>query len=386
MADGTFPSRISRNGSVNASGNALFVKLTDETNQSIIDASGNLQVILASNSGVDIGDVDVTSIIPGTGSTNLGKAEDSIHTSGDVGVMMLAVRQDTQTDLGADGDYVPFSIDADGALRVSGNFANNAEQTEDNTHTTGDVGNFILAVRNDANTVLTTTDGDYSAIAVADDGAVHVDDGGNSLTVDDGGSSLTIDGTVSATQSGIWNIGTVSTLTSITNDVSIDDGGNSITVDDGGVNLNVDIAEQSLTALKISKDANANSETNPIYVQSVDTAVSASEVHDFDEAVDVAGAGSSNHDYTVTGTTFLLKSIIVASSGNSKFEVQTGPVATLVTRAVGFITGREGDTKQITFDPAIEVPVTSTGTIRVIKTNTEGSAQSLYSTIIGNDV
>ena len=57
------------------------------------------------------------------------------------------------------------------------------------------------------------------------------------LTVDDGGGSLTVDGTVAATQSGTWNIGT---LTSITNDVSIDDGGNSITVDDGGSSLTVD--------------------------------------------------------------------------------------------------------------------------------------------------
>ena len=47
-------------------------------------------------------------------------AEDAVHVSGDIGTMALAVRQDTQADFGADGDYVPLSIDADGALRVSG--------------------------------------------------------------------------------------------------------------------------------------------------------------------------------------------------------------------------------------------------------------------------
>src|SRR3990167_4942947 len=47
-------------------------------------------------------------------------AEDAAHVSGDIGTMALAVRQDTQVDFGADGDYVPLSIDADGALRVSG--------------------------------------------------------------------------------------------------------------------------------------------------------------------------------------------------------------------------------------------------------------------------
>jgi len=38
------------------------------------------------------------------------------------------------------------------------------------------------------------------------------------------------------------------------------------------------------------------------------------------------------------------------------------------------------------FDPAKEVPVTSTGTVRLIRTNRQGQAQDLYSTIIGNDI
>lgn len=75
---------------------------------------------LAANSGVDIGDVDVTSIIPGSGATNLGKAEDGAHASGDVGVMALAVRTATApTDKSAgntDGDYEPLQVDANGRL------------------------------------------------------------------------------------------------------------------------------------------------------------------------------------------------------------------------------------------------------------------------------
>ena len=47
------------------------------------------------------------------------KAEDAAHSSGDKGVMFLGVRQDSQADFGADGDYVPLSIDADGKLRVA---------------------------------------------------------------------------------------------------------------------------------------------------------------------------------------------------------------------------------------------------------------------------
>jgi hypothetical protein len=72
---------------------------------------------LTANSGVDIGDVDVTSIVPGTGATNLGKAEDAGHTSGDTGVYVLAVRDDAlAAHSGADGDYESFHTDAAGAL------------------------------------------------------------------------------------------------------------------------------------------------------------------------------------------------------------------------------------------------------------------------------
>ena len=72
---------------------------------------------LAANDGVDIGDVDVTSVVPGTGATNLGKAEDAAHTSGDVGVMSLAVRNDDVAALGgADGDYAPLQVNAAGSL------------------------------------------------------------------------------------------------------------------------------------------------------------------------------------------------------------------------------------------------------------------------------
>lgn len=74
-------------------------------------------VTLTANSGVDIGDVDVTSVVPGSGATNLGKAEDAAHVSGDVGVMALALRDDTlNVKSGTEDDYEPLHTDANGAL------------------------------------------------------------------------------------------------------------------------------------------------------------------------------------------------------------------------------------------------------------------------------
>jgi hypothetical protein len=56
----------------------------------------------------------------GAGASSLGKAEDAQHASGDLGVMLLAVRKDTASALaGADADYIPLIVDASGRLHVA---------------------------------------------------------------------------------------------------------------------------------------------------------------------------------------------------------------------------------------------------------------------------
>ena len=75
---------------------------------------------LAANSGVDIGDVDVTSVIPGVAATSLGKAIQSAQGGTDTGVAALVVRNDALADLsGADGDYAPLQVNKTGALNVT---------------------------------------------------------------------------------------------------------------------------------------------------------------------------------------------------------------------------------------------------------------------------
>lgn len=351
---------------VNNAGGASAVNIQDGGNSITIDGT----VTLGPNSGVDIGDVDVTSVVPGTGATNLGKAEDTAHTSGDVGVMSLGVRNDlgantlsgtngdytpfatdqygkqftvservhntahTPSDIGsfvlavrndnatsqaatsnnsyasisvdefgkvygaetkqedtahtsgqtgsfvlgvrndsnaamtsADGDYSPIAVNANGAvainitadaiglateatlLQVDTNVLDVQNQikimqhNEDDTASDGDTGVFVLAVRNDANAVTTSNDGDYSQISVNSKGAVAINDGGNSITVDGTvgvSGTVTVSGTVAATQSGTWVLGANSGVdigdVTINNAggasaVNIQDGGNSITVD-----------------------------------------------------------------------------------------------------------------------------------------------------------
>lgn len=65
-------------------------------------------------------DVDVTRVVPGTGATNLGKAEDGAHASGDTGLYILAVRQASLAPTSqADGRYESVQTDEVGQLKVT---------------------------------------------------------------------------------------------------------------------------------------------------------------------------------------------------------------------------------------------------------------------------
>lgn len=69
----------------------------------------------------NIGDVDVLTVIPGTGATQLGKAVDSAAGGTDTGVAMLAIRDDSLDSLTpAEGDYTHLRVNSTGALHVTG--------------------------------------------------------------------------------------------------------------------------------------------------------------------------------------------------------------------------------------------------------------------------
>lgn len=126
-----------------AGGHAQVVKLAISTDGSgtLIPADGTdgLLVNLGANNDVtvsgtvtanlaagtnNIGDVDVLSVVPGTGASNLGKAEDAAHSDGDVGVMMLGVVNNTPS--AVTGDYATLSIATNGGVMVGGCTAHDA--------------------------------------------------------------------------------------------------------------------------------------------------------------------------------------------------------------------------------------------------------------------
>lgn len=68
-------------------------------------------------------------------------------------------------------------VNADGSINVNADIdiVNGAEKVEDAAHTSGDVGQFVLAVRQDVLASSTSDDGDYAAFKVNAQGALYVE-------------------------------------------------------------------------------------------------------------------------------------------------------------------------------------------------------------------
>ena len=140
---------------------AVVTSADGDYSQVSVDSAGRQKVIvegslpagtngigkLTANDGIDIGDVTinnaagaaavniqdggnsitvdgsvsiVTSMVPGTAATNLGKAEDAVAANGDTGVAMLGVRNDAAASkTSADGDYSMFATDSAGRIGIA---------------------------------------------------------------------------------------------------------------------------------------------------------------------------------------------------------------------------------------------------------------------------
>ena len=140
--------------------------------------AGSLPVYLIGKNSVVY--TAINNILPGTAATNLGKAEDSSHVTGDVGVFGLGVANTNAATLAAEGDYVggahgtngSYLVDIKRALQVSD--AGSLLKAEDATHATGDAGVLSLGVSNtDLGGALCNSSGDYCPIATAVNGALY---------------------------------------------------------------------------------------------------------------------------------------------------------------------------------------------------------------------
>ena len=222
LADGTADSTtVIASGNGVAAGALRVTLASDGTGIVALTTSTASIGKLAANSGVDIGDVDITSIIPGTGATNLGKAIDTALGATDTGVLALTVRDDalaTLTEI--DGDISALRVDSTGRL-----WCNVSNTVTVGSHAVTNAGTFAVQVDGSALTALQLIDD----MIYADDGAWTGDSSKHGLvggiyqsspqTVTDGRTApiqltvngyqiVTVNGTVTVGSHAVTNAGT----------------------------------------------------------------------------------------------------------------------------------------------------------------------------------
>jgi hypothetical protein len=181
--------------------------------------------------------VQVSSQVPGTGATNLGKAEGSAYAAGHTVVGVAGVRNDAGTIPAGvdDGDYMLPQFDANGALYVTGG-GGGTQYVEDAAAAANPTASALNLIRDDARGgSLTSTDGDNVAARGTNAGELyvkHVD----AIPVTDNAGSLTVDNAaLSVTGGGVEASALRVTIASDSTGVlSVDDNGGSLTVDNGG--------------------------------------------------------------------------------------------------------------------------------------------------------
>ncbi len=106
-------------------------------------------------------------------------AEDSVHTSGDLGLQVLGVRRDADTSpVSADGDYHHMVFDENGRLKVSASVEVDSDYVynEDQASAGGELGAYVLAIRQDTLASSTSADGDFASFKVNAPGELYVVD------------------------------------------------------------------------------------------------------------------------------------------------------------------------------------------------------------------
>jgi fibronectin-binding autotransporter adhesin len=303
------------------------------------------RVTLATNVGLpagtnNIGDVDILSVVPGTGATNLGKLEDAGHTSGDVGVMVLAVRRDANTTLAdTTGDYAPVQVDANGNLKVAviaGGGTGGTSLTDEDAFTLGTTAFTPVGAVYNA-TPDTVTDGDAGALQMTTARGLHVH------LVDAAGASQSVGGGTQYTEDAAAAANPVGNALNLVRD---DARGGSLTTTDGdnvaarGTNAG-ELYVKHVDAIPVTDNSGSltvdNAGTFAVQVSSLPASTNTIEV-----------VGDAAHDATLAGNPVLMGGASsaaaptdVSADGEAvrAWHLRNGAAATVITAAGALIPG-----------------------------------------------
>jgi hypothetical protein len=301
-------------------------------------------------------------------------AEDAEHTTADVGQFVLGVRNDTLGTLGdASGDYVPFQMNASGALyvEISSSGTGSGVHVDDAAFTLGSHSGMMMMGFAGTQSVDAN---DAGAIAMETDGSVHIHDGGNTITVDG-----TVTANLSATDNAVLD----------TIDAVLD----TIKTDTGTIDSDTDAIKTAVEAVNQAAEGTISATTQRVTIATDDDGVAhlatiagaVSTQMQVDIVADGAGLATSanqladGHNVTIDN-----------SSGGSAVNIQDGGNTITVDGTVTANLSSTDNAVLDTIDAVLDTIKTDTGTIDsdtdAIKTATESSNTHLgnmfYDTVV----
>lgn len=154
LFDGTGNALSSTGGALHVSATNLDIRDLTHVSDSVKIGDGTDFLAINADGSINVNGTDVYD-------------EDSAHSSGAKGSLSLVVRKDTPGSLvDADGDYAPLQVDDQGRLRVAGSISLDGQYSEDSVHTSGNIGIYNLAVRSDVPAIGSSASGDYASQTV----------------------------------------------------------------------------------------------------------------------------------------------------------------------------------------------------------------------------
>jgi hypothetical protein len=290
--------------------------------------------------------------------------EDDAHTSGDSGAFVLGVRNDVRGSLvSADGDYSSFQVNASGDVRTRDDDANT---TLTSIETSVQLIDDMIFAEDSAHT---------TGAAGAHVLAVRQDTLASSVDADGDYASLKVD-----------SLGRLYTKADVALDISKAEDSVHVSGDEGIFMLAVrNDNGTTLTDADGDYSAIAVDKTGAVKVTVVDPTLATSEVRDHNTTVDLAvGPIPANHDYTVTAATTLKAGKMFASaSGRIKASLIIDPAGTNETVLVAF---NSTAAPLIDIDLKGFVEVAAGTVVRIAIENLDEDAQNVYSTLFGNEV
>ena len=204
--DGTQIGHVSDALKVNFSNTTIIVTATDLDIRDLVFATDKVDVSGSTNIGLDAATLAALESITvqngaGAGAVNIQDGGNSITVDAvDLDIRNLDYSQDNVAIKGATGNQLV--VNADGSINVMADISvlNGSDKLEDAASASGDVGTYVLGVRQDTLASSTSADGDYASFKMSTAGALYVNLAESTATITTSDAALANSAIVSNTR------------------------------------------------------------------------------------------------------------------------------------------------------------------------------------------